>query len=257
MTTGTRPTHDFCWINLMSPEGEKARAFFASLLGWTYAEMAGAPGGRVIQVAGLTAGAIMDLDDASMPPGIPPGIGVMVRVDDADATVKKAGALGGTAEDAFDLGEDGRMAMLTDPCGASIAVWQPKKKLTADCDSHAHGAPTWFETLTSDPARAAAFYAELFGWRVEEESMGPGMRYTLFKLGDRPIGGAMKMPATSDAPPHWGTYFAVDDADATAARGAELGGKVCIAPQDIPGTGRFALLMSPQGVPFHVLQYKR
>lgn len=258
MTTGTRPTHDFCWINLMSPEGAKARAFFASLLGWTYGEMPGAPGGRLIQVGGLTAGALMDLNESNMPPGIPPVIGVMVRVDDVDATVKKACSLGGKAEDAFDVGEDGRMAMLHDPCGAMISLWQPKKKLTADCDSHANGAPSWFETLSVDPARAAAFYAELFGWKVEEKPLAPGMSYTRFKLGDRPIGGAMKLPpGAGDTPSHWGTYFAVDDADATAARGAELGGKLCLAPQDIPGVGRFALLLSPQGVSFHIIQYNR
>jgi len=258
MTTGTRPTHDFCWINLMSPEGAKARAFFASLFGWTYAEMPGAPGAQLIQVKGLTAGAFMDLDEVKMPPGIPPVIGLMVRVDDADATVKRARSLGGKAEDAFDAQEDGRMAWLTDPCGAMISIWQPKKKLTADCDSHANGAPSWFETLTTDPARAAAFYAGLFGWKVEEQPAAPGMSYTLFKLGDRPIGGAMKMPPQAgDTPSHWGTYFAVDDADGTAARGVELGGKLCIPPQDIRGVGRFALLLSPQGVSFHLLQYKR
>ncbi len=31
MTTGTRKTHDFCWINWMTPEAERARAFFGAL----------------------------------------------------------------------------------------------------------------------------------------------------------------------------------------------------------------------------------
>lgn len=257
MTTGIRPTHDFCWINLMSPDGEKARGFFASLLGWTYGEMPGVPGGQLILVGGLTAGAFMDLDVVKMPPGTPPVIGVMVRVDDADATVKKARSLGGQAEDAFDVMENGRMAMLHDPNGARIAVWQPKKQSTADCDSHANGAPTWFETLTTDPARAATFYSSLFAWKAEEQAL-PGMSYTVFKLGDRPIAGAMgRMPHMGEVPPHWGTYFAVDDVDGTAARGGALGGKLCIPPQDIPGVGRFALLLSPQGVSFHLRQYQR
>ena len=36
----------------------------------------------------------------------------------------------------------------------------------------------------------------------------------------------------ADLPPHWDVTFAVDDADATAAKAAELGGKVVVPPFD-------------------------
>ena len=49
-------------------------------------------------------------------------------------------------------------------------------------------------------------------------------------------------------------YFAVEDADAAAAKVAELGGKVHRAPADIPGTGRFAVVGDPQGAGFGILQ---
>ena len=35
-----------------------------------------------------------------------------------------------------------------------------------------HGAFSWNELMTSDPAGAAAFYRQLFGWRIDEVNMG-------------------------------------------------------------------------------------
>jgi len=43
--------------------------------------------------------------------------------------------------------------------------------------------------------------------------------------------------------------FAVDDADATAAKATELGGKVIIAPFDAPWV-RMTVLADPQGAAF-------
>src|SRR5919197_3156525 len=49
-----------------------------------------------------------------------------------------------------------------------------------------------------------------------------------------------------DTPAHWGVTFAVDDADAIAARAAELGGRVLVAPFDAPWV-RMAIISDPQG----------
>src|SRR5262249_1880437 len=114
MTTGTRQIHDICFINLMTPDASKAKAFYARLFGWTYGEMPGAPGGHLILVDGRTGGALMDLGDADVhqavhgdesepPPGMPAWIGVMIRVESVDATVAKVNALGGQAEPPMDV----------------------------------------------------------------------------------------------------------------------------------------------------------
>jgi hypothetical protein len=50
-------------------------------------------------------------------------------------------------------------------------------------------------------------------------------------------------------PAHWNVTFAVDDADATAARAAELGGKVVAPPFDAPWV-RTTVLADPQGATF-------
>jgi predicted enzyme related to lactoylglutathione lyase len=256
MPIGPRKTHDFVWINLMTPEGEKEKAFFASTLGWTFGEMPGVEGGSLILVEGLAAGALMDLDHARLPPGLPPCIGVMVRVEDADAAVERVKALGGTSDGVFDVMDNGRMASCTDPLGAVFGLWQCKSKVGFEADSAAHGAPSWFETLTTDADRAAVFYGELFGWRPVKQHPVPGMTYTVFELGGVGIAGAMKLlPHAKGVPPHWGTTFTVRDVDAVARLAVEHGGKLCMPADDIPGVGRFALLQSPRGVSFSVIRY--
>jgi predicted enzyme related to lactoylglutathione lyase len=52
-----------------------------------------------------------------------------------------------------------------------------------------------------------------------------------------------------DVPPHWGLTFAVDDADAIAARAAELGGRVIVEPFDAPWV-RTAVIADPAGATF-------
>ncbi len=131
----------------------------------------------------------------------------MVKVESADATVAKVTALGGKAMPAFDIMDQGRMAVCFDPNGAAFDVWQAKQGPGMSADTSQHGAPSWFETMTTDVDRAAAFYAGLFGWTPEAMPM-PGMTYTTFKLGADYVAGMMAItPEMGAMPPHWGTYF--------------------------------------------------
>jgi len=63
------------------------------------------------------------------------------------------------------------------------------------------------------------------------------------------------LPQMGNIPPHWATYFTVDDADATAREATQLGATLCLPPQDIPGVGRFCGITSPQGVTFFAVKY--
>jgi predicted enzyme related to lactoylglutathione lyase len=164
-------------------------------------------------------------------------------------------ALGGTHKEPFDIFGQGRMAVCYDPNGAEFDLWQPKKMHGFDADPRAHGAPTWFETLTSDTARAIGFYEKLFGWTSKTSPMPGGIEYTVFSHDGRDVGGLMAMPPGMEAAPHWGVYFTVSDIDAAVASATSLGGTVCVPIRDIPGVGKFAGLISPQGVMLYVLQY--
>ena len=112
----------------------------------------------------------------------------------------------------------------------------------------AHGTFCWNELMTRDTASAAKFYTELLGWNADDSSM-PGMNFTVWKAGDKSVGGMMEMPAEIPAqvPPHWMTYVAVDDVDALAAKVEGLGGKVLNPVIEIPEVGRFCIVQDPTG----------
>jgi len=254
MTKGTRGNGEFCWFNMLTPQPAKAQAFFKELLGWTYSELPGV--GHIVQVDGHDVGGMFDVAAPQTPPGTPPQIGVMVKVESADATAKKAQSLGGTVRQVFDVFDHGRLAVIDDPNGANIDVWEARKHVGADVDSQAHGAPTWFETMTSDVAKATKFYTSLFGWTTEVKEPVPGMKYTLFKQAGKPVGGLMGIvPSMGPVKPHWAVNFAVRDVDAAASTATRLGAKITVPPTDIPTVGRFCGIASPQGVAFYVLKW--
>jgi predicted enzyme related to lactoylglutathione lyase len=118
-----------------------------------------------------------------------------------------------------------------------------------------HGAFSWFELMTKDPAAAKNFYTKLFGWDTEEMPMGDGT-YTIVKVGDEGVGGIMAMPPDAQSmPPHWGIYITVDDVDATAKLAQELGAKTVVPLTDIPEVGKFYAFQDPQGAVISVVTY--
>jgi predicted enzyme related to lactoylglutathione lyase len=104
---------------------------------------------------------------------------------------------------------------------------------------------------TSDPDRAAAFYTEVLGWRIEQVGTEPAPYWGIWN-GPGVNGGMMALPPGGPAP-HWFAYFAVDDLDAQVSRTTDLGGQVLLAPMPVPG-GRIAAAMDPTGAAFGLLE---
>jgi len=121
------------------------------------------------------------------------------------------------------------------------------------------GTFSWSELMTSDPDAALRFYTALLGWSAQKMAM-PAGDYHVLKVGDASVGGVMAIPAEARATgmsPSWGCYVTVEDVDATARRATELGGKVVRGPQDIPGVGRLAMIIDPQGAMLSVITYSQ
>lgn len=119
-----------------------------------------------------------------------------------------------------------------------------------------HGAFSWSELVTSDPAKAAEFYGSLFGWTIETMEMPMGT-YRVVKVGGEAIGGMMNPPPNAGPmPPHWGCYVTVENVDATVDAVPKLGGKILVPTMEIPGVGRMAVFQDPQGAVINVITYK-
>lgn len=118
--------------------------------------------------------------------------------------------------------------------------------------TYPHGVPCWIDTEQPDPAAAARFYGELFGWAFEDAvpADAPGS-YLVASLDGQDV--AAVAPA-GDEPIAWNTYVAVDDADATARAVTSAGGSVLQDPVDAGPGGRMASCADPGDARFRLWQ---
>lgn len=247
------------WVDHASGDPARAAEFYGALFGWECVDaMPPEAPGQYFMCR------LRDRDVAavgSQQAGGPPVWSTYVAVEDADAAAQRASAAGGTVlAEPFDVFEAGRMAVVRDPGGAVFALWQANRHPGAGIVNEP-GTFCWSELTTRDVDGSRRFYAELFGWRSSEMESGSGRYFTWHLAGEgdpdprSAIGGLMPMEGEMwppELPPHWMTYFAVDDTDAQAARAAELGGTVAVPPFDTPA-GRIAVLNDPLGAVFSII----
>lgn len=124
--------------------------------------------------------------------------------------------------------------------------------------SHAPGSFCWFECGSTDAAASKEFYKALFGWEAVDVPM-PNMEgafYTLLQSGGADMAGLYQLdgPQFEGVPSHWMSYVNVESADDSAGRAKELGATVLQEPMDVPGVGRMAFLMDPDGASFALFQ---
>lgn len=220
------------WVDLMTSDREKSIAFYGALFGWAAdapdAEFGGYSNFRLGDepVAGL-----MDTQEPSMPDVW----SVYLAVDDAAATVARAQEAGAEVMvDAMAVGDLGVMAVIVDPGGAVIGMWQPGEHRGGVVATT--GAPCHFELHTRDYDAVLPFYRDVFGWTLTPQADTPGFRYTLYDIRDGESAGVMDAAAMlpDGAPSCWGVYFAVDDVDATLTAAAELGGSTILPAEHTP-----------------------
>jgi uncharacterized protein len=264
-----------CWVDTAQPDAQAAAEFYGGLFGWEFEDRtpAGSPLRYLVgQLRGRDVAAVGSLpEDAGGATW-----NTYVWVDDADAsTATIQGAGGSVLMEPFDVSDAGRMAVFADPTGAAFCIWEAKTGRGAQVVNE---PGTWnFSGLnTHDPEAAKEFYAKVFGWEANRmgddgagevwrlpgygdslERLDPGMRARMAEVGapegfDDAV--AWLTPMTDDqfdpgTTPHWHVTFAVDDADGTARRAEELGGKVLVAPLDAPWV-RMTELSDPQGAVF-------
>lgn len=108
------------------------------------------------------------------------------------------------------------------------------------------GQFVWREIMTPDTEQTVRFYGEVIGWKTQTADMPDGEKYIMFKVGEKPVGGCMKLPMPG-IPPHWALYVSTNDVDASAKTAVAAGGQVVAGPMDVGGMGRFAAVIDPQG----------
>jgi predicted enzyme related to lactoylglutathione lyase len=238
------------WVDLGTPELEAARRFYGDLFGWTY-ESAGEVAGHYTTCLrdGLSVAAMAPQQDASDPPRWT----TYFASDDADRTADRITEAGGqVVMGPMDVFDQGRMLIAFDPAGAPFGVWQGKAHIGARRVNE-HGAIIWNELHTRDGAPADDFYRAVFGYEQDKLGDGQTFDYSLYKVGDRLIGGRNQLGADDATPPGWLAYFAVDDTDAAVAS-ATANGATVLTPARDSEYGRMAVLTDPWGATFAVIK---
>jgi predicted enzyme related to lactoylglutathione lyase len=122
------------------------------------------------------------------------------------------------------------------------------------------GTFCWEELTTTDQDAAKSFYGALLGWEYDDRPVGDGgYVYSMAQVGGKNVAAIALQPdqqRESGVPPMWNSYVSVVDADATAARAAELGATVHAPPFDVLDVGRMAVIADPQGAFFEIWQPK-
>ena len=261
-----------CWVDASEPDPEAAVGFYSGLFGWEFEDVMPPGSEGKYFIARLRGGDVAAV--GSIPEAAPPTAmwNTYIWVDSADETASKTrDAGGGVVMEPFDVMDASRMAVFTDPEGAAFCVWQAKEHKGARIVNEP-GSLNLNGLNTRDVEGAKSFYGSVFGWRTLALPAGPEM-WALSGFGDfleRDNPDLRKQMADADAPkgfedvvasinpippdqpdtpPHWSVTFAVADADATAAKAAELGGKVIVPPFDAPWV-RMTVIGDPQGATF-------
>lgn len=193
-TPYTAPIGAPCWIDLMSSDTDRSRAFYGDLFGWT-SEAGGEEYGGYITFAldGAVVAGCMGKQEGME--AMPDAWSTYLSVTDADATAAAATAAGGTViMPVMDVMTLGRMGFLADPAGAAIGIWQAGEHAGFDVMGEP-GAPAWFELHTRDFGPAVAFYAQVFGTEPHVMADEADFRYTNLREGDTDLAGIMDASA--------------------------------------------------------------
>ena len=239
------------WIDLASTDPAASRTFYGKLFGWQI-EVNPDP-----QYGGYALAKIDGQDVAGIggtqSPEQPTAWSLYIRTDDAEDLGRRVEAAGGTVvAPAFDVGDQGKMAVFQDPSGAFFSGWQS----TQMGGFQTQGANTfsWAELNARGLEKVLPFYREVFGWTAKSTG-NDAMPYTEFQVEGESVGAAMEMNpmVPAQVPSYWLAYFGVVDVDRAYRTAIDAGAREMLAPQDFPG-GRFAIVSDPQGAAFGLLQ---
>lgn len=250
-----RPLGDFVWYDYMTRDIAAARSFYGELFGWTLSGESDFEDGSYAQLSHgeQSFGGMMSLGEK---PGARPDWLGYVWVEALEATLARATEAGGQiVVPVTGIPGTGRFAVLSDPCGAAIALFERAPEISDKGlpSTNVEGLFCWAELWAHDIEDARAFYRAVFGWDSASMEMPGGAAYTVCKIGEVNTAGIMASPLSPDLPAFWLYYVSVADTDATVVRARELGAEIWHAPEDIPGVGRFAILRDPAGAAIGVI----
>lgn len=237
----------FCWYELTTRDIERGKSFYQALM---RAGARGLPMGPaeyiLLDVEGQTVAGMMPMGD-DFPRGTPSHWLPYIAVADVDATCRRVEALGGRICCPPSDIPIGRFAVIADPTGGSVALFQAAAGKTDGTNPVGPGTFVWCELVTRDVPRASEFFSKLLHWTPQFRVAG-ATSFIEMKAGPHAVASVFEACAderTSQA--HWCPYLCVEDIHASLAAAVRLGGHKLCEPMEIPGVGTYAGLTDPTG----------
>lgn len=252
------------WVDLTVQDLEAAKGFYSEIFGWEYVD-AGPEYGhyhRILKDGHEVGGLMRAMTEDGQPLEAPTVWTVYLESTDIGETMRRAEEAGAhVIVPAMPVGDMGSMAVLIDPAGAVVGVWQRGTFAGFDLPLST-GTPVWFESMSVNFDAALPFYREVFGWEpafmaedgsvVTEPEDGVRYPYATAGAGDAAVAGLCDAKEWFDQS-QWRWYISVDDADATAEAIVARGGTLLDGPMDSP-FGRVATVADPEGASFQINQ---
>ena len=222
-----------CWLELVTPDRDKAVAFYGGLFGWTATDPAEEFGGysQFLHEGRPVAGLMPQIPDLTGDPGW----SVSLATPDAEDTAARTVEAGGTVlVPPMALPGLGTMVFVADASGMAHGGWQAGPFAGFDIDERA-GEPIWFEGYSKDFTTTSDFLRDVFGWSPEIQGDTDEFRYATSEASESAKAGLMDAAGWGeDFEPSWTAYIKVDDMDAAVAKVTELGGSITQGPDETP-----------------------
>lgn len=250
----------FVWYDLMTSDSDAAKKFYRSLFGWRTRPWEHSTADNpytMWTLRGTTLGGVMPISDEQRRQGVPPHWLSSVQVRNVDDSARQAQSLGArVVYGPTGIPDTGRYAILQDPQGAMIAIFQPQAEMAGFDGTPSLGRVSWNELMTTDFRMAFDFYRQMFGWeKTGEFDMGGGQMYLMCGMKGRSFGGMFnRPPEMQNVPPFWLPYVNVKNVKQSAAAASRAGARLVNGPMEVPGGDWIAVFGDPQGAAFAIHQ---
>jgi predicted enzyme related to lactoylglutathione lyase len=243
----------FVWHNLVTPDAEAARNFYAGVFGWEFEVIEGGVYTKV-SYQGRNLGGIVEVSKSNDAPRSSFWLNA-VSVPEVDRALEAAVDAGAKQlSAATEVPGVGRAAVISDPQGAVLQL------IRANGGDPPDVAPTmhtwlWHELIANDPSRAVDFYRAVFGYEVQMLEGDDANPYLLLRGQGAPRAGILSNPF-EDTRPAWVPYVRVEDPAALLPTVKRLGGQVVIEPSADLRDGTLALILDPSGAPVALQRWR-
>ncbi len=244
----------YLWHELLTTDPDAGVGFYAKVLGWNRFPYEGDPGYAMLGNAQGPVGGVRVLGKDPLADKAGPNWLTYVGVPDITVALAAVEAKGGRVLHSVTAvpGNGGRYAVISDPQGAVIGLYEPGGGMAGDNAAPPPAPVVWHELTAENPEAGLQFYQDIFGWdTLATHDMGANTgKYYIFGKGATQMGGAFLR--RKDLPPTWPrwlVYLAVPSVMAAAEAVKAAGGKVLNGPNQVPGGNWIIQVTDSHGVP--------